>query len=201
MASRVFGFEEKGAQQVFENIRAHRTEIEPLASSSALNRTATQMRTQAVRVISKASGIRQKDVRRQVVIETSTPFTLEVTIKARGRAINLIEFVAPSKKRTHAFRTTRGGKLRRGSGVVAKAWGQRKEYPGTFIAPGKNSGKLLVYVRDPSKPSGIRGAYGPRVPKEFIEETVTRLMDSVAQSVFQTNLEREFNFRLGRITR
>ena len=201
MGARVFSFDDKATASILADITALRRDIVPLASNWALNRTASQVRTRAVRAVSKATGIIQRKVKERIEIEGSTPATLEFTIKAQGRRFNLIEFVPKGSQRIGAYRVTRKGKLRRGTGVKAKAWANRREYKGTFIGSGRSSGKLLVYKKDASKPSGITGVWGPSIPKQFIEDTVKRIMDSTVDEVFEGNLAHDITRRLSRSRR
>jgi hypothetical protein len=138
--------------------------IIPRASQQAINKTARGVKTDAVRSISKSTGIKQKDIRTAIEVNPSKKLTLNASVdssSARGR--NLISFVTKSQRVPGFFskrKRLKSGKLGKykAQGVKAKAWGNRKVYKGTFIGTGKN-GNVLVFARkaDSKKLKSIQG--------------------------------------------
>lgn len=137
-------------------------------ASMSLNRAAQSSTTQVVRKLSTATGAKQKAIRKRISIVKANQFRLIAKLKAKDRPMNTIEFVVPSKQFVGAFRKQKG--------VTAKPWGKRRTYPGTFIGKGRNSGKLLVFIRSSKKASGIRGHHGPQIPREFIKDYSTKVL-------------------------
>lgn len=169
----------------------------PKAASRALNRAITTANTQAARKISQESGIKpQRKIRDQLRIVKASWQRLEAMLTARGHAFNLIQFVTPAKRHRGAFRNK--------PGVVAKAWGQRKTYRGTFIVRGRNSGKPVVVSRKPGRNKG-RGwsdtKHGPSVPIELQRRRVQELLDHEARRTFRREFMRDLRRRLDRLNR
>jgi hypothetical protein len=173
--------------------RVQRREV-PKAATHAINRAIRAANTQAARNISRESGIKpQRKVRERLRIIKASWTRLQAAVVARGRAINLVEFVTPSKKRVGAFRNK--------PGVVAKAWGQKKTYPGTFVGRGSNSSKPLVFVRKSAQRLPVRAVHGPSVPAEFQQRKVQEAMDDAALRTFRREFMRDLRRRLERLNR
>jgi len=158
-------------------------------TNRALNRAGKKVHTEAVREISKRTGIKpQRKVRNVIKLTRSSFRTLRAKVTAFRYAPNLIEFVAPSKRVPGAFKKKKG--------VTAKAWGQKKEYKGTFIGRGRNSGKALVFKRTSDKSAPIRTVSGPSVRRTFIERTVNKMLRSVGRETFIKEFRSDAEYRI-----
>lgn len=155
------------------------------AANRANNRTAVQVRTEAVRSlgkeIGKATGLSAAGFRRSMRIIRSTRRTLRAAVVASGRPLPLIGFAARQ--------TTRG--------VTAAAWGKRKLYRGAFIAR-MPTGHRGVYARTSKKRLPIRELWGPSIPKVFIDEHVQRSLKTSVTRRWPRNFQRELNYYLRR---
>lgn len=163
------------------------------AAARALNRTAQQVRTQAIRDIAKETAIKQKNVRQAVRLSVKAKAnSLHSIVEARGKTINLIEFVTPARKKVGAFRKQKG--------VRARAWGKSKVYRGTFIGSGKNSGKLLVFSRTgKGRKSPIEAKYGPSVPRTFVQNKIMQQIKTTAGKRWPINFAADLKFYLGKV--
>ena len=161
------------------------------AANSAINKTAASIKVRAVKEISKETGLTQKVIRKQIDIARSSRGTLRAVVSAKGSAVNVIEFVTPSRRNTKAFRKNRG--------VSAKPWRKRRVFKGTFIGHGKNSGKALVFKRTGKNPYPIKALHGPSIPRTFIEERVNKLLVNTARELFRKNLKRDLDFFMSRL--
>lgn len=151
----------------------------PQAAARALNRTAQQASTAAVRTLAKETGLKQKDVREKVARIRAARNKLEAVIIATGRAFNLIRFKAKQTKK----------------GVKASAWGRRKLYKGTFIA---NKGRT-VFKRVGKNRKDIKPVHGPRIPREFVQQTNMKAMKDVASKRWPINFSADLKYYLSKI--
>lgn len=159
------------------------------AANRALNRTATAVQTLAVREISKATNIKPaRKVKEVFSIVKSNFSTLTAVVKARRKPLNMIEFVAPSRRRPGAFRKQ--------AGVVTKAWGRTMVRRGTYIGRGKNSGKLLVFRRVNGRSKAIPG---PSIPMSFLRKEIQRAVVIKGRKVFIQRMEHELNREIARL--
>lgn len=164
------------------------------AAVQALNRTASQIRTQAIKEIAKQEGIKQAEVRKYVVVRVrANRRSLKAEVNARGAAPNLIEWVAKSDRDTQRFRNE--------PGVTAKVFGSTKTYERTFIVKAKN-GKLLVVKRSMYakrvhgkwQPKWSKGIYGPPPKREFARAVIFDKMRTVAVERWPINWQQALRF-------
>jgi len=160
----------------------------PRATVRTLNKTGRTVTTQAAKSIKAETKLPAAFIKRKLEIRKANRHYFVWSIKALRATTNIIEWVSKGKQTTRAWRKK--------PGVKSKAWGGSKTYRGTFIGRGKNSSKLLVYKRDPSKPSGVTGVHGPSIRKTFIR-TLTSLQ-RVALRRFGVVFKQEMSFELRR---
>lgn len=175
----------KQVQRMFRDIPGN---IVPRATASALNKSAGRAETVAVRKLSEATGLKQKDVRSYMAKVRATRTKLIATISATGRHLNLIRFGARKVK----------------AGISAAPWKKRRIFKGAFIG---NKGRT-VFVRDkklgymPSRKGQtkhsekIKPVWGPSVPTEFVRKKVDESMRDIAAQVFPKLFRHEMNWRL-----
>lgn len=168
------------------------SDVIPAAAATALNKTIKTVESAAVKEISTETGIRpQKKVRDAMKIYAASRNRLVAAVRAFPNAINLIEFVTPSRRHPGAFRKAKG--------VTAKAWGKAKVYEGAFIAYGSGSGKALVYARKTKKRMPIRALPGPSIPKTFVQRKVDEVMRKRAGEAWIKNIQHEIAYRISRL--
>jgi hypothetical protein len=166
------------------------------AAAQALNRTASQVRTQAIKEIARVERIKQADVRKYVQIRVrANRRSLRAEVTASGKAPNLIEWVDKDRRNTEFFRPE--------AGVLATTMGQERMYADTFIVKAKN-GKLLVVKRSMSakrvgkkwQPKWSKGIYGPPPKREFANQIISVKMKAVAKERWPINWKQALNFAL-----
>lgn len=159
--------------------RAQRQAI-PTAAQQALNRTVRTVRTKATREISKDTSIKQKEVRGRLRIRNASKGRLKASLTADRYTPNLGEFAARQGRH----------------GVIAKAWGQRRAYRGTFLTPRHKAVKRLGRARFPLEP-----VFGPNLRGAFLEKRIVRLMRKTASERFRIEFERSLKNQLRRFNR
>ena len=152
----------------------------PRILTQALNRTATQVQSGAVKSVAKETGLKQKDVKAAFKRTKANFRRLTATVAASGRHLNLARFAARQTRR----------------GVTAKAWGKRKLYRGTFIG---NTGRT-VFVRSKRK-GGIRGVWGPSIPRTMLQRATRDAINDVVKKRWRINVNQALNRRWGKTVR
>ena len=183
-----------------KDLKAIKQSAVPKATVQALNRTGRGTKTDAVREVSKKTGIKQKDVRSKIdgpsdkFKHQATKLKQFATVDAsEGRASNQINFVSPSLRKPNHFndrkilKSGRRGKYK-AKGVKARAWGKTKTYDGTFIGKGKGSGKYLVFARKSSNRTPLKSITGPSIRVEFKAKPMQAKLKSMATVRFQKNM-------------
>lgn len=167
----------------------------PKATVQALNRTATGVKTDATRSVSKETGIKQKDVRQELKVWKASKLKQVAEVNARtGKAKNLIHFVSPSNRKPNHFnqrktlKSGRKGKYK-ARGAKARAWGKTKTYEGTFIGKGKDSGKDLVFARTTSRRTPLKSIMGPSIRNTFDSRKMQAKLKSFASFRFDKNMK------------
>lgn len=151
------------------------------AAMRGLNRAAAKGKTFGVRLVAKKMGLKGKDVRAAVVVKKASTTRLIARIIADGAPLGLMKFQA---------RQTRNG-------VSAKAYGSRRVYHSTFIAPDKN-GKARVFVRKGAARLPIRQVYGPGIGRTFNDDDVVDEIRDVAGAEFVKEYRRQVRLALAR---
>lgn len=167
-------------------------EVAEKAKVQALNRTATGLRTDAAKDISKETGFTQKRIRPALKIKKASRRLPVAVLDARtGYAPNLIEFVSPSQRKISYFNQSkklkRGGRKYKYKGVKAKAWGQKKTYDGAFIGTGKKG--LTVFKRTSASRNKLVQVYGPSIRNTFISEPIQTNLKRQAAIRFDKNMQ------------
>lgn len=174
------------------------------AAARALNRTASQVKTRAVRDIAKITGLTQKDVRPSFSVWKAHKNALVANVRARGRAIPLERFKA---------RPTQGG-------VAYRLFGDRHFITSAFI---RKDGKPGIWKRIPNRTFGaapsangrfrrtvtyhgglvprlpIRRLYGPSVPAMMLTASVEKALENHAAERWAINFPRELQFYLNKV--
>jgi hypothetical protein len=144
-------------------------QVIPAATARALDRTASNAKTVAVKTIVTETGLPTSLVRDRLTIRGANRNRLEATLTANPAAPNLIRFNARQTKQ----------------GVSANAWRKRRVYPGTFIA---NQGRT-VFKRVGKNRLPIKPIHGPSVPRTFIQREAQRAIEAIIAGRFVVNFE------------
>ena len=165
----------------------------PKVTARSLNRTANSAKTASVKHIAPLMNSRQAAVRRRIETHKANARQLWAVLVARGRSLQLIDFVVGSKKPTQQP----GGKR----GVVrAKVYGKVRTLHQAFIAPVKRgSAKTTVYLRKTAKRLPLKMLYGPGIKQLFKQKENDRIMQAKVREVFPREFERNMIFALKRL--
>lgn len=180
-------------------LKGYEREAIPKAVVPSLNRATKSAQSVGIKKIAQVTKLKQKDVRKAIAPYFSKARRgrwYAIVDSSKGRAVNLIKFVTPSKQNPLAFRarTKRGFKF---EGVVANAWGQRRTYPGTFIGRGAGHGKMLVFKR--GEGNKVKAVFGPSIRREFDKPEVQRVMALQATERFGIEYKRTLDYQLKKV--
>lgn len=177
--------------------------IIPKAAASALNKTATTVRAKARPELAKEMGVIQAQVKDQFFINRATLGNLSAGVGVRHKPMALTKFKATRQ-------------LKRG--VTSKAYGNRRLYPGAFIAT-MESGHTGVFLssRKRGRAARIHGhkvsrsghryrsskivkqIYGPNPSTTFGQKRMTALNNQVATERFHTVFAHEIRWRRSKL--
>ena len=154
-------------KQAVRNVKKVNKKYVPKAMVTALNEMGKEVMTQAKRELKDATGVKVGTVAKKMTKGKARRNDETYTIRIKSRYLNLIEFNARQTKK----------------GVSAKAWGKRKNYRGTFIGRGQNSGKELVFkkVRDSKR---IKAVFGASLPREFVRQDMEKIFNKKIKTRF-----------------
>lgn len=125
----------EGATSAIGKLSELEKRVYPKALARALNRVGDTVKSRSAKAISAATGLKQGSVRRRIVYrKRATIADPTVILEISGKPLNLVEFVSGSKSTP---RSPRGG-------VTANAWGNRRKYPGVFLARMPNGQVIAV---------------------------------------------------------
>ena len=149
------------------------------AMVTALNKVGAEVVTQAKRELKDATGLKAGTVAKKMTKDKARRNDETYTIRIKSRYLNLIEFNAKQTKK----------------GVSAKAWGKRKNYRGTLIGRGQNSGKELVFkkVRDSKR---IKAVYGASLPREFVRQDMEKIFNKKIKTRFPILFKNAIEFQM-----
>lgn len=166
------------------DIQAAKRELEsklhkPLlkAAARAINRAADSTAVASAREISKATKIKQREVKGRLRVSGATAQRLLAIVSAYPYSPNLKNFRPTQNKR----------------GVAASAWERRKTYKGAFIHP--KTGSVVSRVGEGRFP--LKGLRGPSVPSTFLTRRVVQVMERTALETFQ----KRFGLELARLVK
>lgn len=147
----------------------------------ALNRTATSVRAEAVRIIRRGRQVKAKTVREAIAIRRATRALLVAEVIVSGRPIPL---------RDYAARQT-------GRGVTVNVTGRRKLIPGAFQVQKIGS---HVFVREGKKRLPIRKLYGPSLPSTFNNEAIQKAIEQMALDTLRKRFNEAVSYELSKGT-
>jgi len=153
----------------------------PKATKMALNRTAANVKSIAVKEVSKKTGLKSSLVRKHISITKAKNNQLTARVRATTGRLNLREFGA---------RQTR-------KGVTAKIKGVKQIIHGAFIINGFAGGR--VFKRSSKKRLPIKQATAPGVTWGFIQPLVDSVMKNTAKEKFKLHFRSRMNEELRRL--
>lgn len=155
------------------------------ATSRALNKTATSVRTEAARMIKKKRDIPVSEIKRQLSIKKATVRNLEAVVIVSGRAISIRHF-ARHGARGVTVRIEQGAKRTRLERYGNKAFVNPVWRPGVFVRKGK---KRLPIVAWPPVPG---------LPSVFLQDHIVAAMKKVVRDVFPRRFREEMNYEINK---
>lgn len=186
---------------LFKDLNSIEKQALPKALRQAQNKVLSSVRVHAQRTISKETGIKQRSVKDKLVERPATQARKVAELDAKpGKAYNLIASVTPSQRKPGYFnQRMKSGKRKgqyRAKGVVARAWGKRKVYRGSFIVDTRKG--PLVMKRGLSK---LEPLAGPSVRHTFIKKEFISSMRAKVRERLPLELERSLRREAGKIRR
>ena len=161
-------------------------EIVPQAASTALNKTAANVRVATVRDLARALRVKGKTIGRHVAVSRSNKFRLRSSVLASEFQIPLVALRPRQTKRK-----TRPG------GVYYKGRAGRGFRPHAFVVK-KFGGRVFARTGATRLPIAQQFASG-EVVQEFVSARAQAVLLDVAGRRWPVNFERELKFRLGRL--
>ena len=157
----------------------HLTDVQqkkvPVATSRAINRAVSKVRTETRRDVSRRMGVQQKHIKGSFAIRRASRYVLSGVLTSRGRPIKLIYF-----KGTRQLK----------AGVKSSAYGKSRTHPGTFIA-NVGAGHRGAFRRKGSGRLPIKELYGPSVPETMAEKIIQDSMGRTGRQVFRKEFRRQ----------
>ena len=178
----MFKFQVTGNADKIQKMLADAKRAYPKAAAAALNRTASTVRSVAVKSIADDLGIKQKMVRAATQIRKASASNLTATIEARGKGIPVI-LLKPSPKKVIRPQPGQGISFQKGKGV-------RGFIAGAFIGRRRSTGKLAVWKRSGKRREFLNMQFGPSIP------TIFEQIQSALRAVVSDRFLKEFRSAL-----
>lgn len=178
------------------------------AAPAAVNRVTKTVQSVAVKAVSGATSIKQKEVRPEIRVKLARRDELGAYVDATtGRAKNLAGFVSESQRKPSGgegqpqfFRKRARNKSKKylRPGVKAKAWGKTKVYGGSFIGRGRSGNVLVLSRTGPGRRAKLKALRGPSIRQEFLRKPVQEAMSQKASQRFPIEMDRAIRISLKR---
>jgi len=155
--------------------------ILPKATSSALNKVATSVQKEAIRILAKDIGLPQKEIRKYLFITKATWRNLESSIKANGKRIPVHKLNAKQIRR----------------GVKYKGQdGKRRLIPGAFMKEIRVQGVPGAYKRRGKDRFPVVFLRTVSIPHVYIKDATNKAMLRVAKVRWGKVWPHEVRYRL-----
>jgi len=155
------------------------------AATRALNKTATSVRTQAVRLIANDIGVKQKQVRANIILARARRNFLQASLIAAKRRFTLIE-LDPRARQT-------------ARGVQIKQQGVRRIIPHAFIITRRQSGQLAIVKRKTNKRYPLIELRGESVAMGFNKFPARQLMQQTASQAWLKHFNHELHYEISKL--
>lgn len=191
------------AAELARDIDGLQADIERKALVSALNRTATTVRAEAVREIrAEYKGFKARVIRDAMNIERAFAGKLTAAVVVSGRRIPLIELMTSANRRGVRVRVKGGTKLIPHAFVTTL----RSGHKGIFVRAESSKGVNIVFRRGegsrvrpwPAHDLPITELTTLSLPTAFLQKKVQAKLDVLASDAFNKNFARELAFRVSR---
>ena len=206
-----------GALGALDNLQR---DVRDTVIARSLNRIAEQTKTQASREIGNRYNLTRAQVRNRIIIDKAfakTRLTVVVRVPLRGgkyRALHLTNLTGTKDLRYSigrvgaytlrmARRTSKGKVTSKGGVQYSILRGNRQIFPNAFIAPGKNSGKLIAFQRtDLDNPrSKLKALHVIDVPQMFNARVINDSLLRLIRDKFPREVEAQMRFATARFNR
>jgi hypothetical protein len=193
-----------GATELQQKLTALEREVFPHANARAMNRVGDTIKARSAKDIAEVTGLKQGSVRRRIVYrKRATVADASVVLEISGKPLNLVEFVSGAKSEP---RSPRGG-------IAANAWGNRRKYPGVFLArmpngqviavqrseAGRARRKLIASGKWAGKSPHIKAVFGAGIAREAAQPALTRARAEVVAERYPIELKHELEFAVKRL--
>ncbi|MFA9464048.1 MAG: phage tail protein [Velocimicrobium sp.] len=167
----------------------------PVILKNAINRTATNAKTNMAKGATKKYRVKQKQVNESISIKKATNSNLSAKVKSKGFVVDLIDFrVSPN----HPVRYIGKEKKKRPSPKVYKAatekGSQLKPLIGTIkpFVQKMETGHIGVFARVLNG-TKIKQLYGPSIPQMIKREEVIADIEQKANEMLAKRIQHEIN--------
>ncbi len=157
-------------------------------TATALNKVNTSVYSASVKHIRERTQFKRADVvKRYSKPGTVNKNNLRLTYNAsEAKPRNLAYGVTPAQRNPFHFRKRKKSGAFKHKGVIAKAWGKRQTYDGTFIVKGR--GNNMVVVR--RKGSKLVGVHGQSIRRVFATKQHKRVVINRFNERFPVEMDR-----------
>lgn len=146
-----------------------------------VNQVGNRAKTQVIRNLTKQTGLPRKTVVKAVGVDPAKTTRLSYEMATRGGNIRL-KYLSPKETKP---------------GVVAKPWGKKQLFPGTFMRGGKFPGRVEVpafggHVFRRLNTSGTRltqARSGMAIPTEMVKGATAAAFERIAGPLLQQRVE------------
>lgn len=156
----------------------------PRASNSSLNRVAAGSKTQIVRKVSSATGVKSKFIRKRIFVKRSTVRTQKAFVTVYAADITAVSLL-PSKT---LLAKARRGTSRKGVRVAGR------QFDGAFINAGRRNGRFQVFKRRGKNRYPIDVVLIP--VRDKAKAISPREIEKAHKNLYAKNYAHELDFRL-----
>ena len=156
----------------------------PIAAARALNKTITNVRTEASRAIRIERALSAKVVKAALNTSKATRYKLTASLTASGRPIPLREYAARETLKGVTVKVSPGARKR--IKVNGNAAFLIDKYGGH------------VFVRTTNERLPIEKRYGPSIPSTFLKGAVVKAFTKVGSDNWPKRFQEELNYELSK---
>ncbi len=168
-----------------------RDDVKEKAIVRALNKTATQVKTQAAREIRDAGyNLKVAEIKRAIAIVRASPSYIQAIVKAIGKPIGLINYAARQVAKGVSVNVKDGRKLIPHAFIATMPSGHK----GVFMRVGQGHKKLVRGGKVVWHGLPINELYGPSIPSAFINKTVQAALIAAVKEKFPRILKHEIEY-------
>jgi len=158
----------------------------PIALSRAINRAASNAKTNASKKAREQYNIKAKDINATIKITKANKGSLGAIVKSTGERIPLIKFkVSPSNPKPKNPPKVLRVEVKKGG---------LKEIVGAFVS---NVNGNKVFIRTSSARLPIQQLFGPAVPQMLGSNSIKEFVENEATKTFDQRLDHEIQRMLG----